>query len=383
METIPEVKIEGLEEALEQLGALSHAIDALGESARWSFLALADPEATGQIGGWTQGEDPLSRSEPAIDAPELETATGALSTVVTKLDRSVGVLHDAIDSLARTIPGLSMQPVQLIGPNPEQLQLQLGALQLTENSGSGFAEIAAQTATGLGVAATAAGEPIGIPFLLGGLGASWALEANKQDSLYPYDEEAAEAMETIRSWGDISQVEDGLIFSREGTANSRAGLFWEKFGFFTERLKELDAIAEAELSPLVDEPKEFYRREQARSLRTLYSENFLELIDRYRTAVGRDPTEINAGPVFNELMRSPVGIDPTALELARKYAAAPHEEIAPGLISSASAQFAQFKPIEIQIQVASDGSVKTSTNNPNPNIRIGIIDMCSGPRMRW
>jgi hypothetical protein len=109
----------------------------------------------------------------------------------------------------------------------------------------------------------------------------------------------------------------------------------------------------------------------------------LELIERYKTTVGRDPTEINAGPVFNQLMRSPVGIDPATLELAKRYAAAPHEEIAPGLISSASAQLAQFKPIEIQIQVASDGSVKTSTNNPNPNIRIGIIDMCSGPRMRW
>lgn len=148
-------------------------------------------------------------------------------------------------------------------------------------------------------------------------------------------------------------------------------------------MKELDKIADGELSPLVDEPREFYRREQARSLRSLYSKNFLELIDRYKTAVGGDPTEINAGPVFNQLMRTPVGIDPAALELANKYAAAPHEEIAPNLVSSAAVQFAQFKPIDIQIQIASDVPVKTSTNNPNPNIRIGIIDMYSGPRMRW
>jgi len=87
--------------------------------------------------------------------------------------------------------------------------------------------------------------------------------------------------------------------------------------------------------------------------------------------------------VFNQLMRTPVGIDPAALELAKKYAAAPHEEIAPNLVSSAAVQFAQFKPIDIQIQIASDVPVKTSTNNPNPNISIGIIDMYSGPRMRW
>jgi hypothetical protein len=387
METIPEVKIEGLEEALQQLGALSRAIDHLGESARWSFLALADPAAPGEVGGSTLREDPLSSlsgNQPGTDDPELETATGALATVVTKLHGTVGALQDAIDTLARAIPGLSMQPVQLMGPDPEQLHLQLGALQLTENSGSGFAEIAAQTATGIGVATAASGHPyVGIPVMVGGLAASWALDASHPDSLFPYDEEAAEAMETIRSWGDISQVEDGLIFSREGAANARAGEFWEKFAFFTERLKKLDEIADTELSPVVDEPKEFYRREQARSLRTLYSKNFLELIERYKTAVGRDPTEINAGSVFNQLMRVAVGIDPTALELAKKYAAAPQEEIAPGLISSASAQFAQFKPIEIQVQIASDVPVKTSTNNPNPNIRIGIIDMCSGPRMRW
>jgi hypothetical protein len=388
METNPEVKIEGLEEALQQLDALSRAIDDLGESARWSFLALADTGAPEEVDGPTRGPDSLSSSlsggQPAIDAPELEAATGSLSTVVTKLDGSVGALNDAVDTLAQTVPGLSMQRVQLMGPDPEQLQLQLGALQLTENSGSGFAEIAAQTATGLGVATTGAGHPyIGVPIIVGGLGASWAIEANKQDSLYPYDEEALQAMETIRSWGDISQVEDGLIFSREGAANARAGLFWEKFDFFAQRLKELDKIADGELSPLVDEPREFYRREQARSLRSLYSKNFLELIDRYKTAVGGDPTEINAGPVFNQLMRTPVGIDPAALELANKYAAAPHEEIAPNLVSSAAVQFAQFKPIDIQIQIASDVPVKTSTNNPNPNIRIGIIDMYSGPRMRW
>jgi hypothetical protein len=268
METIPEVKIEGLEEALQQLGALSRAIDHLGVSARWSFLALADPGAPGAVGGPTLREDSLSSlpgDQPGIDSSELETATGALSTVVTKLHGSVSALHDAIDTLARAIPGLSMQPVQLIGPDPEQLQLQLGALQLTENSGSGFAEIAAQTGIGFGVARAASGHPYtGVSFIVGGLAATWAQEATQPGSLFPYDEEAAEAMETIRSWGNISQVEDGLLFSREGAADARAGLLWEKFAFFTERLKELDEIADAELSPLVDEPKEFYRREQAR-----------------------------------------------------------------------------------------------------------------------
>jgi hypothetical protein len=401
METIPTIRIEGLEEAIASLGELSRAIEKVTESVRLASSALSQFLPSNISSGFSLsatlvGMEPilgtdltsafpvsfLSETLPRV--PEVEAPAGMLTAALTKLDQSTVTLRDAVDTLARTIPDLTMQPAQLIGVSPEQLQLQLGALQLNENSGSSFADFAAQTATGLGVALTTSGHPyIGLPVMAGGLAASWGLEESRTDSLFPYDEEAAEQMELIRSWGDISEVEDGLIFSRQGAADARARVFWDRFAFFAERLKELNELADAELSPLVDEPREFYRREQARSLRTLYSGNFLELIDRYKFAVGDDPTQINAGEVFNQLMRVPVGVDPTALDLAKKYALGAKDEIGASLISSGPVQLASFKPIEIQIQITSDLPVKTSTNNPNPNIRIGIIDMYSGPRMRW
>jgi hypothetical protein len=135
-------------------------------------------------------------------------------------------------------------------------------------------------------------------------------------------------------------------------------------------IKKAQPAANVELTPLLDQPAEFFRREQAQLLRSLYSRDFLELIDRYKLAVGSDPTKINPGP-FGQLASPRIGIDADAYKIALANGTQTTDQITPA-VSSTPIQSPPFKPIKMEIKVLSDYRLSMRTNNPNPGIDVNV-----------
>jgi hypothetical protein len=142
--------------------------------------------------------------------------------------------------------------------------------------------------------------------------------------------------------------------------------FLSQVKFFSDRLRQLDEAANQDATPLLDKPSELFRREQARTLRPIYSRDLLELLARARTAGGAGPEDF----------------DPAVLEIARKYAAPSADQIKPSLVpGTTQLQTIRMEPIEIQIKVLSDYRLSMRTVNPNPGVDVHV-DMYRGPNSR-
>lgn len=192
METIPEVKIEGLEEVIASLTALSQAIDHLGQSAKETLQAFAaSPEpgapvvgpgdSSGLSGAAATRASPLaqdlSSALSAVLVPELnqittvlsetlaafkattpDTAIGTLSVAVTSLETSAEALKGATDDMREAVQDLSSRPMLVSGLTPDQLQTQLGALADNQGVASNALEIMGDSAISTGVRAALTGQ---------------------------------------------------------------------------------------------------------------------------------------------------------------------------------------------------------------------------------
>jgi hypothetical protein len=402
LEQIPQFKIKGLDEAMASLEGLSRAIESVGFSAHVAtlelggtspirtptlpfddYLARFDPvNRTGALAPFDTSLPELQKLDEAISGltsalalPQLNGVLGAISEANTSIRDATTALTTAVTAMNKAVADFKLPPIQVFGMSPEQLQVQLGALQaVRQGSLTGLLSRAADAATGAGFSTMLENPVAGSVLVAGGLTAGYALDQLGRNDFYDYDEEAAKHMGNVRGFGDIAQVEDGFFFSRQGTADARSEEFWKQLEFFTDRLKELDDAANVELTPLLDEPAEFFRREQARLLRSLYSQDFLELIDRYKLAVGSDPTKINPGPL-GQLASPRIGIDAEAYKIALAHGTETTDQITPA-VSSTPVQSPPFQPIKMEIKVLSDYRLSMRTNNPNPGIDVSVDFSC-------
>ena len=382
METIPTMRIEGLEEAIASLGELSRAIENLTKSARLTSSALSAfpvgsfdaplPEmgltlGTDLVGSSSGGSDNVTAALSTMLFPEL---TGLLQTIseasegirhaTTTLDESVKAMEAAAKNLT---PPILVSSVPLSVPIEQEKGLLGWAGSIAE--GAGYSYLAA--------------DPLPGAVLIGG---GMLLQSIEGDGFYDYDEDAANHMKQVQEWGygSINDVEDGWFINRNMEADRRARNFNDEFAFFNARLKKLDDEANVELTPLLDNPGEFGRREQARALRTLYSKHLLDLIEQFKVAVGRYPVVTPTVDV-GILSTAHPGVDTRALEIAKTYASSPSGPLPSAFSAATAPTVIKFEPIEMEIKVLSDYRLSMKTNNPNSNIDVRV-DFACGPRMR-
>jgi hypothetical protein len=327
-------------------------------------------------------DEAISALTSALALPQLNGVLGAISEANTSIRDATTALTTAVTAMNKAIADLKLPPLQVFGISPEQLQVQLGSFPSIQHGAvAAFLSRIADNATEAGFSMLPENPLAGSAFATSGLAAGYALDEAERNHFYDYDEEATQHMAKVRGFGDIAQVNDGFFFSRQGTADARSEEFWKQFEFFTDRLKELDQAANVELTPLLDEPAEFFRREQARLLRSMYSQDFLELIDRYKLAVGSDPTKINPGP-FGQLASPRIGVDADAYKIALASGTQTADQITPSLVPGTTQQpTIRMEPIEIQIKVLSDYRLSMRTVNPNPSVDVRV-DMSCGPNSR-
>jgi hypothetical protein len=385
METIPEVKIEGLEEALQQLGALSRAIDSVTESARLASSALSDFFPTDAVRLSLQTTSPFGGIDPlrggslpasldniatplsGILIPELSTLLQTISETAEGIRQATAAVGESLDEMKAAVESFT-PPVSVTSfPLSVPIEQEKGLLGWTGTiaEGAGYSYFAA--------------DPVRGAVLIGG---GLVLQSIEGDGFYDYDEDAASHMKRVQEWGygSINDVEDGWLINRNMEADRRARDFNDEFAFFNARLKELDKEANVELTPLLDNPSEFGRREQARALRTLYSKDLLDLIEQYKVAVGRDPVVTPTIDV-GILSTAHPGVDTRALEIAKTYASTAAGQPPAAFVPAAAPGVTKFEPIQMEIKVLSDYRLSMKTNNPNPNIDVRV-DFSCGPRMR-
>ena len=111
METIPEVKIEGLEEGLQQLGALSRAIDSVTESARLASSVLSGYSPTDATGLSQSEGSPFGGIEAFLGGPVPaihDSIASALSAIlVPELKALLQTVTDTAQEFGRRHPVLT------------------------------------------------------------------------------------------------------------------------------------------------------------------------------------------------------------------------------------------------------------------------------------
>jgi hypothetical protein len=393
VEQIPQIKIRGLDEALASIERLSRALDVVGFSVQLATLESREGSVittpTLPFDDYLARLDPLSRTDAlqapfatsipelqrldeaitgltsALALPRLNGVLGAISAVNTSIRDATTALTNAVTSMNKAIADFKLPPLQVYGISPEQFQVQLGALDAGKSSTSALAATIGSLAIKIGEDLVWESPIIGGGLILGGLGLSAAADT-EDDGFFSFDEEAEKHMEAVRSLPNIDTLKSKFPILKADRQIGQGLEFLSQVKFFSDRLRQLDEAANQDATPLLDKPSELFRREQARTLRPIYSRDLLELLARARTAGGAGPEDF----------------DPAVLEIARKYAAQSADQITPSLVpGTTQLQTIRMEPIEIQIKVLSDYRLSMRTVNPNPGVDVHV-DMYRGPNSR-
>jgi hypothetical protein len=399
METIPEVKIEGLEEALERFRALSGEIDRLTESARTATtflrdlheqlgLSVLEPSGdSSSSGGGVHAPTALSFVDqistaittslvPSLDAldegiaaalsgfllPEFDKLRAAFSDDHSKLAEATRKLESAVDTLSGKLGSFSYPVISGVPSSKEDRDVILGSLHRLETEWS-FSEAADLASLLTPLAATGPAGAMAAGVWAAAIMGYWAIDQLMGDSVKPIDDTVTEGdrrLDRVMRYDNIEEFKGPHQATEVGRRHSDIStqILW-----FQDQIKAADAEAEIELDPLAkDAPGTLLRKENAAELRRQLAEDYLAALEHYKIATGLD-----AG-----------WADQKAIEIAKQAATqdvSAGQEIAP--FTGVPMLPLHWEPITMEIKVLSDYKLSMRTNNPNPGLRVNV-DLRSG-----
>jgi hypothetical protein len=398
MEQIPTVKIEGLEEALEQFRALSGEIDGLTEGARTATSIVRDLHEqlglsilkssgdSGSSGG--RGSVPnlsfLDQISSAITTslvpsletldegvaaalsgfllPEFDKLRAAFSDDHSELAEATRKLGSSVDTLAGKLGSFSYPAISGLPSSQEDRDVILGSLHRLETEWS-FGD-AAQMASVLSPLAATGAPGVAVALIwAGGVMTYWAIDQMLGDSVEPIDEQVQEGdrrLERVMRYGSIGEIVGPDRYTEPGRRHEDIA---EQIYWFQDQIKAADEGARVEVDRFADDaPGALLRKENAIKLRRQLAEDYLAAIEHHKIATGFQNQQW----------------DPEVIDIARKAIkenVSARQEIAP--FTGVPALPFHWEPITMEIKVLSDYKLSMRTNNPNPGLRVNV-DLRSG-----
>ncbi len=408
MEQATPFRIEGLDEALEQISALSREISRLSESARIATsilpeldlrLGLPDLVFDGTRGdsGSSSGalrlpdlalpfaealsnaisgallpeiralDEGIATALAGVLVPEFEELREAVSTLTSPITEAIQKLAGGVDSLSGKIGSMGFAGIPGTALSEQDRDLLLGSLHRLETEWS-FGEAAGLAGALSPLART--GHPLGILAALAwaaGVMSVWGIKQVMGDSVKPIDPRVDEADYRLGRVKRFGNIEDFKSPFKASTQSLRLGEFAAQIQWFEEQILAANEEAEVEIDPLEDDaPGAFLKREQARALRSYLAEKYLEVLELHKPATGLSPNHANE----------------EALQIAKRATSVEQAtgENLPVPFGGFPMPSFRWEPIKIDIKVLSDHRLSIRTDNPNPNIDLSW-DFSCGPNM--
>ncbi len=408
MEQATQFRIEGLDEALEQISALSREISRLGESARIAASVLPELDlrlglpdlifegARGDSGSSSGGlrlpdltlpfaealsnaisgallpeiralDEGIATALAGVLVPEFEGLRDSLSTVTSPITEAIQKLTGSVDSLSGKIGSVGFAGFPGPALSDQDRDLFLGSLHRLETQWS-FGDALEMASVGSFLATS--GHPLGILAALAwaaGVMSVWGIKKVMGDPVRPSSREANDAdyrLERVKRFGNIDDFKSPFKASEQSL---RLGEFASQISWFEDQIMAANKEAEAEIDPLEDDaPGAFLKREQARALRSYLAQKYLEVLELHKPATGLSPNYANE-----------------EVQQIAKRAASVEQTTGKDLVPFSEPPMSSFRwePIKIDIKVLSDHPLSIRTDNPNPNIDLSW-DFYAGPRMR-
>ena len=202
-------------------------------------------------------DEAISGLTSALALPQLNGVLGAISAANTSIRDATTALTSAVTAMNSAIADFKLPPLQVFGISPEQLQVQLGALDEGKRSTSALAATISSVAIEIGEDLVWENPIIGGGLILSGLGLN-AIAGTEEDGFFSFDEDAEKHMEAVRRLPNIDTLESKFPLLKADRQLGQGLEFPSQVKFFSDRLRQLEEAANQETTPLLDKPSELF-----------------------------------------------------------------------------------------------------------------------------